>query len=103
MTRQARPASSVPPPASTGRRISPGVIILAVALVGSLAYLLYAITVRDPSHLHGLVAYLASINAELISITPVVPTDIACPTTSPTTQPTTHPTTRQNTHPRSTS
>ncbi len=28
-------------------------------------------TVRDASHLHGLVAYLASINAELISITPV--------------------------------
>ncbi|MGD9998729.1 MAG: hypothetical protein AB7L17_19385 [Ilumatobacteraceae bacterium] len=28
-------------------------------------------TIRDPSHLHGLVAYLASINAELISITPV--------------------------------
>ena len=31
-------------------------------------------TVVDASHLHGLVAYLASINAELISITPVVPT-----------------------------
>lgn len=31
-------------------------------------------TVRDASHLHGLVAYLASINAELISITPVIPT-----------------------------
>ncbi|MET0908481.1 MAG: hypothetical protein ABWZ99_03355 [Ilumatobacteraceae bacterium] len=31
-------------------------------------------TVRDPSHLHGLVAYLASINAQLISITPVVTT-----------------------------
>ena len=30
-------------------------------------------TVRDASHLHGLVAYLASINAELISITPVTP------------------------------
>ncbi len=30
--------------------------------------------VRDTSHLHGLVAYLASINAELISITPVTPT-----------------------------
>lgn len=30
--------------------------------------------VRDPSHLNGLVAYLASINAELISITPVTPT-----------------------------
>ena len=27
-------------------------------------------TLRDPSHLHGLVAYLASINAELISIIP---------------------------------
>jgi hypothetical protein len=38
-------------------------------------------TVRDSSHLHGLVAYLASINAELISITPVVPTD-PIPTTS---------------------
>jgi len=31
-------------------------------------------SVRDASHLHGLVAYLASINAELIAITPVVPT-----------------------------
>jgi len=30
--------------------------------------------VRDSSHLHGLVAYLASINAELISITPVTST-----------------------------
>ncbi len=32
-------------------------------------------TVRDSSHLHGLVAYLASINAELISITPVISTN----------------------------
>ena len=31
-------------------------------------------TVRDASHLHGLVAYLASINAELVSITPVITT-----------------------------
>jgi hypothetical protein len=30
--------------------------------------------VRDTSHLHGLVAYLASINAELISIIPITPT-----------------------------
>ncbi len=30
--------------------------------------------IRDTSHLHGLVAYLASINAELISITPITPT-----------------------------
>ena len=27
--------------------------------------------IRDTSHLHGLVAYLASINAELVSINPV--------------------------------
>lgn len=31
-------------------------------------------TVRDAAHLHGLVAYLASINAELVSITPVTRT-----------------------------
>lgn len=31
-------------------------------------------TVHDASHLHGLVAYLASINAVLISITPVTAT-----------------------------
>jgi hypothetical protein len=30
--------------------------------------------VRDSSHLHGLVGYLASINAELISITPTITT-----------------------------
>ena len=29
--------------------------------------------VRDASHLHGLVAHLASINAELISIAPLAP------------------------------
>jgi hypothetical protein len=36
-------------------------------------------TVRDASHLHGLVAYLASINAELVSITPVTPTSTTNP------------------------
>lgn len=36
--------------------------------------------VHDPSHLHGLVAYLASINAELISITSVLPTSPTSPT-----------------------
>lgn len=30
-------------------------------------------TVLDAAHLHGLVAHLASINAELISITPIPP------------------------------
>ncbi len=36
---------------SSGRRISPGVVILAIALIGSVAYLAYAITVRDPSQI----------------------------------------------------
>ena len=31
-------------------------------------------TVRDTSHLHGLVAYLASINAELVAVSPVTAT-----------------------------
>ena len=35
----------------TTRRISPGVVILALAMVGSILYLAYAITVRDPSQI----------------------------------------------------
>ena len=37
--------------------------------------------VRDPSHLHGLVAHLASINAELISIAPLAPVTLPHPST----------------------
>ena len=55
MTGQGRAGSSQPPsrpPAGrAGRRVSPGVVILAVAMVGSIAYLVYAITVRDPSQI----------------------------------------------------
>ena len=29
--------------------------------------------IHDPAHLHGVLAHLTSLNAELISITPVVP------------------------------
>ena len=50
MTRQARPSDATTP-VVPGRRISPGVVILAIALIGSFAYLLYAITVRDPSQI----------------------------------------------------
>ena len=35
----------------SGRRISPGLVFLAVALIGSIAYVAYAITVRDPSQI----------------------------------------------------
>ena len=51
VTRQARPSDPAPARRPSGRRISPGVVILAIALVGSFAYLLYAITVRDPSQI----------------------------------------------------
>jgi hypothetical protein len=36
---------------SSGRRLSPGVVFLAVALIGSIVYLGYAITVRDASQI----------------------------------------------------
>jgi hypothetical protein len=37
--------------ARPGRRVSPGLVFLAVALVASVAYVLYAITVRDASQI----------------------------------------------------
>jgi hypothetical protein len=48
-----RPVGSSPsvPPSSSGRRISPGVVFLVVALIASIAYVGYAITVRDASQI----------------------------------------------------
>jgi hypothetical protein len=37
--------------ASAGRRVSPGVVFLAIALIGSVIFVLYAITVRDTSQI----------------------------------------------------
>jgi membrane protease YdiL (CAAX protease family) len=37
--------------ASRGRRITPGVVFLAVALIGSVVFALYAVTVRDASQI----------------------------------------------------
>jgi hypothetical protein len=37
--------------ASEGRRISPGVVFLVVAIVGSIAYMAYTVTVRDTSQI----------------------------------------------------
>ena len=34
-----------------GRRITPGVVFLALALIGSLVFVLYAVTVRDASQI----------------------------------------------------
>lgn len=35
----------------SGRRISPGVVFLAIALIGSVAYLAYVVTVRDATQI----------------------------------------------------
>ncbi|HYH94006.1 MAG TPA: hypothetical protein VD763_12655 [Candidatus Saccharimonadales bacterium] len=50
-SRQVRPAATPGPRTQAGRRISPGLVFIAVALVGSVVYLGYAITVRDASQI----------------------------------------------------
>jgi hypothetical protein len=47
----ARRKGSAPAPSAGGRRISPGVIFLVVAIVGSIAYMAYTVTVRDTSQI----------------------------------------------------
>ena len=42
--------------ARRGRRITPGRVILAVALIGSIAFTAYVLTVRDASQIPLLVA-----------------------------------------------
>jgi hypothetical protein len=50
--RPAAPPRPAPSPRSGGgRHVSPVVIFLAIALIGSAAYVLYAITVRDASQI----------------------------------------------------
>jgi hypothetical protein len=53
--RPANPRRQGPPPARVGagggRRISPGVIFLAVAIIGSIIYMAYTVTVRDTSQI----------------------------------------------------
>lgn len=47
------PRRTGPAPARSteGRRISPGVVFLVVAIVGSIVYMAYAVTVRDTSQI----------------------------------------------------
>ena len=51
--RARRPGDPYGPDAAprAGRRISPGLIFLIIAIVASIAYVLYAITVRDASQI----------------------------------------------------
>jgi hypothetical protein len=50
-SRPARPAARRGSSPGSRRRISPGIVFLAVALIGSLIYLGFAITVRDASQI----------------------------------------------------
>lgn len=47
----ARRTESTPSQTGGSRRISPGVIFLVVAIVGSIAYMAYTVTVRDTSQI----------------------------------------------------
>jgi hypothetical protein len=47
----ARRAGSAPSQTGGSRRISPGVIFLVLAIVGSIAYMAYTVTVRDTSQI----------------------------------------------------
>jgi hypothetical protein len=53
VTRPVQPDSRrlASPQPRNGRRISPVVVFLAIALIGSVAYVVYAITVRDASQI----------------------------------------------------
>lgn len=46
-----RRTGSAPTRTTGGRRISPGVVFLVLAIVGSIAYMAYTVTVRDTSQI----------------------------------------------------
>jgi hypothetical protein len=72
-SRQARQDSRGTPTASgeprgTGRRISPGVVILAIALIGSVVYTVFVLTVRDASQIPLLVSGLVILAIVFIAL-----------------------------------
>ena len=56
------------PRAGAGRRLTPGVLFLVIALVGSAAFVLYAITVRDASQIPLLAAGSAVLGIVFIAL-----------------------------------
>ena len=50
------------------RRIAPGAVFLAVALIGSLVFFVYAITVRDPSQIPLLAAGAAALGIVFMAL-----------------------------------
>ena len=54
--------------ARRGRRITPGRVILAVALIGSIAFTAYVLTVRDASQIPLLVAGAAALGIVFLAL-----------------------------------
>jgi hypothetical protein len=52
----------------TGRRVSPGVVILAIALIGSILYTVFVLTVRDASQIPLLVSGLVILAIVFIAL-----------------------------------
>ena len=56
------------PPRAAGRRVSPGLVFLAVALIGSALFALYAVTVRDASQIPLLAAGCAVLGIVFVTL-----------------------------------
>jgi hypothetical protein len=65
---RAGPAGGSGRSGSTPRSISPGLVFLAVALIGSAGFALYAVTVRDPSQIPLLAAGSAVLGIVFIAL-----------------------------------
>ena len=53
---------------ASSRRLTPGVVFLAVALIGSVVFAIYAVTVRDPSQIPLLAAGSAAVGIAFIAL-----------------------------------
>lgn len=66
---QADPAPGAGQPSrAAGRRVSPGLVFLAVALIGSALFALYAVTVRDASQIPLLAAGCAVLGIVFVTL-----------------------------------
>ena len=53
---------------ASSRRLTPGIVFLAVALIGSVVFAIYAVTVRDPSQIPLLAAGSAAVGIAFIAL-----------------------------------
>ena len=53
---------------ASSRRLTPGIVFLAVAVIGSVVFAIYAVTVRDPSQIPLLAAGSAAVGIAFIAL-----------------------------------